>query len=163
MTMNIGCDKLDVVKDTEFDVTLHAQSDTQDFTVQELLEADSLSDVIDQYSNLIKDIELLEVTYQITQVGQDNGAVKINTATLTVADASGAGEKPIATVQNQDIVVMPAPVLLTLDQEGVTRLEDLIKNDPHSGIVKVTGSADGAPVDFEVKFIFKIKMTANPL
>jgi hypothetical protein len=163
MTLNIGCSKLDVVEDLTFDMTMQVQSSTADINVQQLLEADSLSDEIDKYSNMIKDIQLLEVTYQITQVGDSNVATKINTATLTVADASGAGEKTIATITNQDIASLPIPQPLTLDQEGITRFEDLIKNDPHSGIIKVTGSADAAPVDFTVKFVFKVKMTANPL
>lgn len=163
MTINIGCDKLDVVKDTQFDLSFQVQTGSQDFNVQKLLEADSLSDVFDQYSNLIKDIELLEVSYQITLVGDSNKATKINTATLTVADASGAGEKSVATITNQDITPLPDPVPMTLDQEGVMRFEDLIKNDPHSGIIKVTGSADDVPLDFTVKFVFKVKMTANPL
>jgi hypothetical protein len=161
--VNLGCDKLDIVKDTQFDLTFQVQSDSPGFNVQQLLEADSLSDDIDKYSNLIKDIELLEVSYQITLVGDANQADKINAATLSVADASGAGEKSIATVTNQDIAVLPDPVPMTLDQEGVARFEDLIKNDPHNGIIKVTGSSEGAPLDFTVKFVFKVKMTANPL
>jgi hypothetical protein len=163
MTLNIGCDKLDVVEDLTFDMTMQVQSNTADINVQQLLEADSLSDEIDKYSNMIKDIDLLEISYQITQVSDSNVATKIITAALTVADASGAGEKTVATITNQDIAMLPIPTPLPLEQEGVTRFEDLVKNDPHSGIIKVTGSADAAPVDFTMKFIFKVKMTANPL
>jgi hypothetical protein len=163
MTFNMGCDSLDVTKDIELEIEFHAMSAVADFTAAELLDADSLSSVIEEYSNLIKDIEVKEVTFQITAVDNSNTATKINSSTLTVADESGAGEKTITTIANQDIVVMPVPATLTLDPEGVTRFEDLIKNNPHRALIRNTGSADAAPVDFTVKFVFKVKMTANPL
>jgi hypothetical protein len=163
MSINIGCDKLDIVEELTLDIEFVANSSTADFTSDALLDADSLSDVIAEYSNKIKDIEVLEATYQIISVGGTNQATKINSSTLTVADETGAGEEIITNVSNQDIVYMSAPQPLTLDPAGVARFEELMTNSPHRALLKNTGTAEGAPVDFRVKFVFKVKMTANPL
>jgi hypothetical protein len=163
VTLNIGCDALDFESDITFDIKFVAQSDTPDFNVIELLDADSLSDDIDKYSGLIKEIELLEVTYQITSVGDSNMAGQVITATLSVADENGQGEEVIGTVANQDITTMPTPTPLPLEQEGMHRFEELVKNDPHRGLIKLIGNTDLAPTDFTVVFFFKVKMTASPL
>lgn len=163
VTMNIGCDALDFESEITFDLKFVAQSDTPDFNVAELLDADSLSDDIDKYSGLIKSIDLLEVSYQITQVGDSNLATVMQTATLSVADENGQGEEVIGTVTNQEISDMPIPLPLPLDQEGMHRFEELVKNDPHRGLVKLFGNTDLGPTDFTVVFFFKINMTANPL
>jgi hypothetical protein len=163
LSLNIGCDTLDVTEDITLEIDFHAMSAVADFTASELIDADSLSSVIEEYSNLIKDIEVKEATYQITAVDISNAATKINSATLTVADESGAGEKVITSLTNIDIVVMPVAAALTLDPEGVARFEELIKNNPHRALMKNSGTADGSPIDFTVKFKFKVKMTANPL
>jgi hypothetical protein len=163
MTLNIGCDKLDITEELTLDLTLDVVSPTADFNIGELFDADSLSSTIEQYSSKIKDIQLLEATYQITSVGDSNLATKIITSTLTVADEFGAGEEIIATITNQDIAFQPVPLPLPLNQSGIDRFEGLMTNSPHRAMLKNMGNADGAPVDFTVKFVFKVKMTANPL
>ena len=163
LTINIGCEALDVTEEITFDMEFVAFSPTADFYSEELLDADSLSDVIAEYDQLIKDIELLEATYQITVVGDSNLATKINSSTLTVSDENGNGEETIGTITNQDIATLPVPLPLPLDQAGIDRFEELIKNSPHRAIIKNIGNADGAPLDFTVVFKFKVKMTANPL
>ena len=163
VSLNIGCEALDFETDITFDLKFVAQSDTPDFNVIELLDADSLSDDIEKYSDNIKDIELLEVSYQITSVGDSNMATVMQTATLSVADENGQGEEVIGSVSNQEISSMPVPLPLPLQQEGMHRFEELVKNNPHRGLVKLIGNTDLAPTDFTVVFFFKINMTANPL
>ena len=163
LTVNIGCEALDVTEEFTFEIEFVAQSDAAAFYAEELLLADSLSSEIEEYSNLIKDIELLEVTYQITAVGETNEAGKINSGTLNVADESGNGEETIANIENVDIIVMSSPASLPLNQAGINRCGELIQNQPHHALIILAGTANGSPVDFTVKFFFKVKMTANPL
>ena len=163
MSINIGCDKLDIVEELTLEVEFVANSSTADFYTDVLLDADSLSDVIAEYSDKIKDIKVLEATYQIIAVGNSNEATKIISSTFTVADKNGDGVETIATVANQDIAALPTPIPLPLDPEGVARFEELMTNSPHRAMLTNAGSADGAPVDFTVKFVFTVEMTANPL
>ncbi len=46
LTINIGCEALDVTEEITFEVEFAAFSDAADFSATELLAADSLSDVI---------------------------------------------------------------------------------------------------------------------
>ena len=163
LTVNIGCEALDVTKEFTLDISLDVYSATADINDAEVLYADSLSDVIAEYDQLIKDIEILELTFQITNVGAGNEATKIPYSAFSVADENGNGQELIATFQNQEIATMPLPQPLPLNQGGVVRFEELIKNAPHRALLTNTGYADGAPVECTVKFFFKIKMTANPL
>jgi hypothetical protein len=163
LAMNNGCKILDVTEDITFEQELIAFSETAEFYSMDLLAADSLSSVIDDYGDKIKKIEVKEVTYQITSVGDSCEATKINSATLTVADENGAGEETIGTVENQDIACLPIPIPMPLNQAGIDRFENLIKNSPHRALIKFYGSADGAPVDFTVELKITVKMTANPL
>ena len=163
VTLNIGCEALDFETDITFELKFVAQSDTPDFNVIELLDADSLSDNIAKYSDNIKNIEMLEVTYQITSVGDSNMATVMQTATLSVADENGQGEAVIGSVSNQEIASLPTPLPLPLEQEGMHRFEELVMNAPHRGLVKLTGNTDLAPTDFTVVFFITVNMTANPL
>lgn len=163
LVFNFACDELDVTKDITFDIELTALTNTPDFFAQELMDADSMSSAIEEYGDLIKEIDVKEVTFQITAVGDSCEATKIVTATLVVADEAGAGQETIGTIENQDIAVWPIPLPLPLNQAGVDRLAQLIKNSPHRALLTFAGSADAAPVDFTVKFVITVKMTANPL
>lgn len=162
MSVNIGCDKLDIVEEVTLEIEFDANSATADFYSDALLDADSLSDDIEKYSDKIKDIKVLEATYQIIRVG-DPCAETILSATLSVADENGNGAEIIATVANQDIAAMSAPAPLPLDDAGISRFEELMTNSPHRAKLTNAGSADGTPVDFTVRFVFTVEMTANPL
>jgi hypothetical protein len=162
MGLNTGCKVLDVIEDFDFEVKLVAYSATADFSDQDLINLDSLSYVIADYGDKIKEIEILEATVNFSDIG-DPSAGMILSATLTVADENGAGEETVCSVTNQEIAVLPIPQPLTLNEDGIARFEELIKNSPHKALVKYFGNADGTPVDFTAEFKFKVKMTANPL
>ena len=163
LTINTGCDKLDVTKDLELEIEFVAISATADFTGEEIFDAASYSSVIAEYSDKITDIEVTEVTATITAFNGPPGQ-KIVNETLSVADEFGAGEEIIGTITDQDLEsLLDNPIPLTVNQAGVDRFAELIKNSPHKLLVKNFGSADSEPIDFTAVFKFKVKMTANPL
>ncbi len=163
MSINIGCSKLDVTEDIEFEIEFVANSSTAAYEDSEILDASESSDVIADYADKIKKIEVQEVTVWLTSFNGAPGQ-KIVINTLSVADENGAGEEIIGTVADQDLEsLMNNPIPLTLDQAGLDRLAELIKNSPHKALVKNVGSADSAPIDFVCVFKIKAKMTANPL
>jgi len=59
--------------------------------------------------------------------------------------------------------LMDAPQALELNEEGLSKLNNLIKNAPHSIRLVLVGEIDEAPADFTVKFDFEGRMVANPL
>jgi hypothetical protein len=163
LSANIGCSKLDITEEIEFEIDFVANSSTASYSDQELLDAASSSSVIADYANKIEKIEVLEVTVWLTSFNGPQGQ-KIVTNTLTVADESGSGEEVIGTVADLALEpLMNNPIPLTLNQTGVDRLASLIKNSPHKALLTNTGSADSAPIDFNSTIKIKVKMTANPL
>jgi len=163
ISLNTGCDKLDITEDIEFEITFSAQSSTADYTYEELFDAAENSDDIDKYANKIEKIEVLEITAELTSFNGPAGQ-KIVTHTLEVSDENGAGQEVIATIADQALEPMlNNPIPLTLNQAGVDRLAELIKNDPHKALVRNFGTTDSSPIDFVCKIKVKVKMTANPL
>ena len=163
LSINTGCNKLDVTKDVNLQVEFTANSETADFSSVTLFDVDSASTTIADYANKITKIEITEATVELTYFGGTPGQ-KIVTATLTVADENGGGEVTVGTIANQDLQsLLNNPIPLTLNQAGVDRFAKLIKDSPHKALIKNYGTADRAPIIFTALFKFKVKMTANPL
>ena len=157
-----SCSLLDVEKEFWLEHTFIVQGNNATFDEDYLMDAASESDVINEYADLIKSIEILETTYEVTY---HNGTPtqQINTATLTVSASSGGGPEVIGTVTNQNLASLLNNVqTLAVNQAGVDRAANLIKNAPHSFLLNLAGSANETPLDFKVKFRFKVKMVANP-
>jgi hypothetical protein len=163
LSINTGCNKLDVTKDVELQVEFSANSETADFSSITLFDVDSASTTIADYANKITKIEITEATVWLTYFGGTSGQ-KIVTSTLTVADENGGGEVTVGTIANQDLQsLVNNPIPLTLNQAGVDRFAQLIKESPHKALIKNYGTADSGPIIFTAQFKFKVKMTANPL
>lgn len=163
LSINTGCDKLDITKDLELEIEFTANSANADYFDEQLFDATESSSEINDYANKITKIEINEVTVELTYFGGTPGQ-KIVTETLSVADENGDGEEIIGTISDQDLEsLLNNPIPLTINQDGIDRFAQLIKDSPHKALVKNFGSADSAPIDFVCKFKFKVKMTANPL
>jgi hypothetical protein len=163
MTINIGCDKLDITKDLELEIEFVANSANAVYSDEQLFDATEYSSVIADYGDKITKIEITEATVWLTSFNGPAGQ-KIFTETLSVADENGAGEQIIGTVSDQDLQsILNNPIPLTVNQAGIDRFAELIKNSPHKALLKNSGTASSAPIDFVCKFKFKVKMTANPL
>ena len=163
ITMNIGCDKLDIIKDLELEIEFAANSSNADYEDSEIFDASENSSVIEEYGDKITNIEITEVTVWLTSFNGPEGQ-KIVFNALTVADENGNGEEAICTISDQDLAsLLNSPIPLTVNQAGIDRFAELIKESPHKALIKNVGSADSSPIDFVCVFKFKVKMTANPL
>jgi hypothetical protein len=132
-------------------------------TIVQTVDMAEKSSIISEYGNKIKSIEITDVTYWLT-MHQGADDQKIVEAHLQVSDLSDEGMTTIAALSNVNLSqLVDNPENLSVDQAGLDRMEELIKNSPHSFKLTYTNACNEAPLDFTVKFIFKIKMTANPL
>jgi hypothetical protein len=127
----LACEKLDVKEDFGLEMEIIVASATADFDVTALLDGAAESSIIDEYSTHIKDIEILEAKYTITNFTGTNGQ-QIDTVTMTVADETGGGIVNISTMNN---ILLPPLVgkeeVLPVNQAGVSRFIDLLKSPPH--------------------------------
>ncbi len=163
LSINTGCDKLDITKDLVLEIEFTANSSNADYYDEQLFDATANSTEINDYADKITKIEVTEVTVELTSFNGPDGQ-KIVTETLSVADENGGGEIIVGTVADQELQpLLTTPIPITINQEGIDLFAKLIKDSPHKALIKNFGSADSAPIDFVCKFKFKVKMTANPL
>jgi ACT domain-containing protein len=158
-----SCKVLDVKKDITFEIDLTVNETDATWDEFEVLDAVAESNAIEDYADLLKDIELVKVEYTVTYFNGPS-TQQINTATLEVADASGNGAALLGTVSNENLEALTTTTKeIVLDNAGVNLLEQLILESPHTVGFHYFGSANSAPMDFVVKFYVTVKMTANPL
>jgi hypothetical protein len=163
LTINTGCNKLDITRDIELEVEFIANSGTVAFNDAVLFDVDSASSTISDYADKITKIEITDATAWLTSFNGPDGQ-KIVTETLSVADENGGGEQILGTIADQALQpLLTTPISITLNQDGIDFFAKLIKDSPHKALVKNFGTTDSAPIDFVCKFKFKVKMTANPL
>ncbi|HZK08352.1 MAG TPA: hypothetical protein VFC92_09140 [Bacteroidales bacterium] len=132
-------------------------------TIVEAVDMAEKSSIINDYGNKIKSIEITDVTYWLTmhQGAEDQ---KIIEAHLQVSDLTDQGMATIANLADVNLSqLVNNPQSLAVQQGGLDRMEELIKNNPHSFKLTYTNACNTAPLDFTIKFRYTIKMTANPL
>lgn len=162
LVLNSSCKKglFDVTEDFYISTTINAIGVNAAFSGEELLDALQESDMIDKYASNIKSIEITEILYYVSYY---NGSAtqQINTGSLSIADEFGNDVYEVATVNNIVLSTSGNETILPFDGVAVSKLADLIKNDPHKAKVYLTGVVNETPVDFSVVVKFKIKMVAS--
>lgn len=158
-----GCSKLDITEEFDIEITFIANSTTAAYDDKIVFDATESSDIIADYADKIKEIEILNVTVRLTSFnGPDDQEIVLNT--LSVASESGEGETTVGTVS--DVLLKPlldTEMPVTIEQAGIDRFCELIKDSPHKALVSNVGTASSEPIDFVCVFTFEVKMTANPL
>jgi hypothetical protein len=120
-------------------------------------------DLIDEYGDKIKDIEISDVKYWLTQFEGDADQ-EIIISNVMVADADGSDPILIAEIANQNLsALLDTQTELPVNQAGLDKMSDLIQNPPHMFQLIYDTQCNKAPLNFTVKFQFNIALTANPL
>ncbi len=162
-----SCDEdlLDVTEEFYYSSEITVLSNDTLTTVNEVVDMSSESSIINDYKDKIETIEITEVKYWITQHTGDS-LQEIIEATLNIADADGANETLIATIEDKvlnSIIGEDNAQELVIQQAGVNQMANLIKNEPNTFQINYHTACNEAPLNFTVKFQFKVKMVANPL
>lgn len=158
-------DLLDITEEFYYSSELDVSTTDSAMMVTEVVDMTDQSSIIDDYQDKIETIEITEVKYWLTSNGGSD-TQEITEATLKIANEDGSDETLIATIQDQvlsEIMNEENAVELPIEQAGVDKMADLIKNEPHSFQIVYNTACNEAPLDFTVKFQFKVKMVANPL
>jgi hypothetical protein len=133
------------------------------FSITEVIDLASQDSVINEYGNLIKEINIQEVKYWLTAFEGDDDQTIIE-ATLKVADENGAGTQTITTISNQNLkALLNTPTVLAVNQDAINSMQELIKNAPHKFQLSFNNSCNKKPLHFTVKFEFTYELVANPL
>ena len=156
-------DIVDVTEDFWLEQDFTVKSPLTSFDEDYVIDALAASSLIETYKDNIKSIKVTEVTYELTYFS-GSATQQINSGALKVADPNWVSEETIADITNQNLQdLVGNEQSLTIQQAGVDKLAELIKNSPHKAVLILTGEANEAPLDFVVKFRFKVTMVASPL
>lgn len=158
-------DLLDITEEFYYSSELNVSTSDSAMMVSEVVDMTDQSSIIDEYKDKIETIEITEVKYWLT-MHEGSETQEIIEATLKIANEDGSDETLIATIQDQvlsEIKDEENAIELPIEQAGVDKMAQLIKNEPHSFQIVYNTACNEAPLDFTVKFQFKVKMVANPL
>ncbi len=156
-------DLLDITEDFFYEQEIHVSTGDSTMTVVEVVDMAAYSDLIAQYGDKIKDIEISEVKYWLTFFeGEDDQ--EIVEATLKVANGDGSDETLIAEILNQNLMaLLDTHTDLPVQQAGLDKMADLIQVPPHVFQLIYNTTCNKGPLNFKIKFQFKVSLTATPL
>ena len=83
-----------------------------------------------------------------------------------MAKDDGTDEELIATIVNKNLSELQGEEnlqQLEVQQAGVNMMANLVKNEPYKFMLRYNTACNKGPMEFTIKFQFKIKMVANPL
>lgn len=162
-----GCEDnlLDITEEFYYSSELEVFTTDTAMMKTEVVDMAAQSDIINTYKDKIQEINITEVKYWLT-FHEGSDTQEIVEATLKVAGEDGSGEELIATIENQvlvNIIGEENAQELTVQQAGINRMSNLIKEAPHIFELQYNTACNEGPLNFTVKFQFKVEMTANPL
>jgi len=137
-----------------FDVN-YAQT-TYDKT--EKIDGTEASSDFDKYADDLKSVDIVKATYIVTSF---TGSLtqKIVSATVKVGPTDGSTATDLASMSNVVLSAVAAKEqTLTTNQSGEDKFQELLLKDPHQALVYFAGSANEAPLKFQIKFKFECKV-----
>jgi hypothetical protein len=156
-------DLLDITEEFSYESEILVFTTDTVASAIEIVDMTESSTIIDEYQDKIKTIEITDVEYWITfHEGSDEQS--IIEASLNIGNETGGDQQLIAEITNKNLKeLLDVPTQLEVQQAGLDKMSDLIKNDPHKFSINYNTACNEGPLNFRVKFKFTIKMVANPL
>lgn len=159
----ISCDKPKITQNIVLTVDFILDAGTLEFESEILMDAFDESQVLRDYGDNITGIEVMEIVYYMTEFTGPGGQ-QFNTADLEVTGTDGTGSELIATLADENLQnLLYEQKKMALQEAGVIRLENLIKNDPHEFRLIFSGISSMAPNEYTLTLQIGIKMSAHPL
>jgi hypothetical protein len=164
LTFMSGCkDLLDVTEDFTFEHSFIITGSSLSFSRTDLIDLMEKSDVIDEYGDKIKQVEINKVECWLTS-HQGSSTQTLVSGSLKVADDSGTGFSTVTAMQDQNLSQLYInPTDVPLNSGGINKMNSLTKNPPHKLTLSLDGTLNEAPVDLTIVFKFTGTITANPL
>lgn len=155
----------DVEESFSFSIELPVIADEPYFSAAELFDLSDEVDLIKEYGELIKEVNLDHIYIQILEYEGDID-ITVDAGSLYVMEADGTNRKLITHLGELNLMdLVDNPTELELNEEGVNLLGELAKNPPHSFMLEyeLQLDEDDVPVSFIAEFEFAATMVANPL
>ncbi len=156
-------DLLDVEESFTFQQDFVVDTQEQEFSHQELFDLAAEEDLIDEYGEKIKEVNIQEVRFWLTaHEGSEEQA--LTGGTLMVSDPGGESPVELASLGEHNLnALLNNPTVLDLNNAGVEHLRELAAEPPHRFVLHADGTVNEAPLDFTIRIKFWAEMLANPL
>ncbi len=156
-------DLLDITEDFYYEQEIQVYTTDSSMTSVVVVDMAAYSDLIEQYGDKIKNIEVSDVKYWLTFFEGDDDQ-EIIMSNLKVANEDGSDAVIIAEIANQNLLALvDTETELPVSEAGLDKMADLIEVPPHIFQLIYETECNKAPLNFKIKFRFKITLTANPL
>ncbi|MBN2541228.1 hypothetical protein JXI42_00020 [bacterium] len=149
-----------VEKDFTFEVEMEFEVDygSTSYSIVDDIDVTDYSSDFDEYKDDIESVTLEEATYTVTSFTGPLTQV-ITLAELKVGETSGATPTVLATLENVNISSVSAiETEISTESDGEDKLVELVKDSPHQFRCYFVGTANEAPVDFDILFKVKLKV-----
>ncbi len=165
-----SCDELldnllDVEQSFSFTIELPVNAEDSEFIASEVFNLSDEVDLIDEYGDLIKEVNVDHIYFRILEYEGDID-VTVDGGVLYVMEADGSNSKLITSLGEINLMDLIEDSLeLELNEEGVNLLGELATNPPHAFMLHYELQLDEAdlPVIFVAEFEFGATMVASPL
>jgi len=162
-TIFFSCDQPEISENITLTVDFIIDDDSTTFDNTVLLNAFDESHVLRDYGNHITGIEIRNMVYYMTFFTGPGGQ-QINTGSFEVAGHDGSGAALIGAISNENLQnLLYQQKELNLQQEGISRLEELIQNNPHEFRLRLSGKSNLVPNDYTLTLEIELRMFALPL
>lgn len=159
-----GCKKslFDVQEEFDLQTSITVQGNNAEFTAEQFLDVLSESDIIRQYADKLKSIEIIGISYYVSDF-HGTATQQINTGYVQIADANGNYVQELASVQNVNLISATIESDLAFQADVAAQLSDYMLEAPHTCMLYLTGEINEVPADFTVVIKLRVKMVAEVL
>jgi hypothetical protein len=159
----LSCDRSEITQNITLTVDFVLDETTLEFNGMVLVNAFDESQVLRDYGDNITGIDILGIDYYMTEFTGPGGQ-QFNTADLEVTGPDSTGTALIATLSDENLQsLLYEQKQMILLEEGVKRLEELIKDNPHEFRLIFSGFSNMTPDEFTLTIQIGLKMSAYPL
>lgn len=158
-------DLFDVEESFSFSIELPVIADESEYSVAHVFNLSEEVDLINEYGNLIKSVNLDQVYFHIVEFEGDID-ITVDAGSLYVLEVDGSNKQLITHLGQLNLSeLVDNPTELELNEAGVNLLGELAKNPPHSFMLEyeLQLEEEDVPVIFTAEFEFTATMVANPL
>lgn len=156
---------LDVEESFSFSIELPVIADESDISATMVIDLSDRVEVIDDYGDLIKEVNLDHIYFQIVDFEGDID-ISVDAGSLYVMEVDGSNQQLITNIGELNLLdLVDNPTELELSEAGVNLLGELAKTPPHSFMLQYELQLDeeSLPITFTAEFEFHATMVANPL
>lgn len=156
-------DLLDITESFSYEHEFIITGSDNNFSQSVLINLSEEENLIYQYGDKIKKIEIEKVEYWVKNFVGSN-TQQLNTGSIKVANKTGSEEKTLFVLQNANVAArVNSPAVITPNEDGRNLLAKLAAKSPHEFQLSAAGSVNETPLNFTLVVKVTMRMTANPL